>query len=177
MMTILATVDDSSASHEVLPVVRKLAKSMGARVILLTVRESAEATPRRRPAGPVGPITAVGLTGTGLIGAEVQAPAPGWAETRDQAVERAAAEGRDLLAALAEPIEKEGIKVEKQVVIAEDPVAVIIDAARRENVDLIAMATHGRSALASVIQGSVAAAVLRSGVAPTLLVRPKALKG
>jgi nucleotide-binding universal stress UspA family protein len=36
------------------------------------------------------------------------------------------------------------------------------------------MATHGRSGLREIVHGSVAAAVLRSGVAPVLLVRPKA---
>jgi nucleotide-binding universal stress UspA family protein len=48
----------------------------------------------------------------------------------------------------------------------------IIDFARENKVDVIAMATHGRGGLNELVQGSVAAAVVRSGVAPVLLIRP-----
>jgi len=59
------------------------------------------------------------------------------------------------------------------VVMGEEPAAAIIAFARRADVDFIVMATHGRSGLREVVQGSVAAEVVRSGVAPVLLVRPK----
>ena len=48
--------------------------------------------------------------------------------------------------------------------------------AREEGANLIAMATHGRGAVGQLVQGSVAAEVLRSGVAPVLLVRPQSLE-
>jgi nucleotide-binding universal stress UspA family protein len=42
-------------------------------------------------------------------------------------------------------------------------------------VDLVVMATHGRTGLARSVLGSVAGAVLRSGTTPVLLVRPNGL--
>jgi nucleotide-binding universal stress UspA family protein len=50
-------------------------------------------------------------------------------------------------------------------------VAEIIDTAEREGADLIAMASHGRTGLARVFYGSVAAGVLHRVDRPLLLVR------
>jgi len=47
----------------------------------------------------------------------------------------------------------------------------IIDAAEREKADVIAMASHGRTGLAGVFYGSVAAGVLHRVDRPLLLVR------
>jgi nucleotide-binding universal stress UspA family protein len=49
---------------------------------------------------------------------------------------------------------------------------VIIDRARQEHVDLIAMATHGRTGLMRALAGSVCERVIRSGVAPVVVLRP-----
>jgi nucleotide-binding universal stress UspA family protein len=63
-----------------------------------------------------------------------------------------------------------GIPIE--VAVREGPVAeVIVRAADEERIDVIAMATHGRSGLQRVVYGSVAEAVLRSSAKPVLLVR------
>ncbi|HZD11334.1 MAG TPA: universal stress protein [Candidatus Binatia bacterium] len=57
-------------------------------------------------------------------------------------------------------------------VVARGPVVQsIINVAERENVDLIAMASHGRSGLSRVFYGSVAAGVLQRIDRPLLLVR------
>ena len=53
-----------------------------------------------------------------------------------------------------------------------EPAGEIIEFARRGQFDLIVMATHGRSGLRETLQGSVTAAVIRSGVAPVLVLRP-----
>jgi nucleotide-binding universal stress UspA family protein len=50
-------------------------------------------------------------------------------------------------------------------------VASILAVADRENVDLVAMASHGRSGLGRVFYGSVAAGVLHATNRPLLLVR------
>jgi nucleotide-binding universal stress UspA family protein len=50
-------------------------------------------------------------------------------------------------------------------------VAEIIDAAEREGADLIAMASHGRTGLAQVFYGNVAAGILHRVDRPLLLVR------
>lgn len=47
----------------------------------------------------------------------------------------------------------------------------ILDAARAEDVNLIVMATHGRSGLGRAILGSVAEAVVRHAGVPVLLIR------
>ena len=46
-----------------------------------------------------------------------------------------------------------------------------VDAAERERVDLIAMASHGRTGLSRAVYGSVAAGVLHQVDRPMLLVR------
>jgi nucleotide-binding universal stress UspA family protein len=50
-------------------------------------------------------------------------------------------------------------------------VSAIIDVANRENADLIAMASHGRTGLARVFYGSVAAGVLHQVDRPLLVIR------
>ncbi|HEX5939615.1 MAG TPA: universal stress protein [Dehalococcoidia bacterium] len=50
------------------------------------------------------------------------------------------------------------------------PADLIVAQARDWGADLIAMATHGRSGLIEQLLGSVSSSVLRSGVAPVLLV-------
>ncbi len=50
-------------------------------------------------------------------------------------------------------------------------VRTIIEVAREEDADVIAMASHGRSGLARVFYGSVAAGILQQADRPLLLVR------
>lgn len=52
-----------------------------------------------------------------------------------------------------------------------DPAEEIVRIAGDENVDLIAMTTHGRSGLSRLLMGSVAESVLRRTSIPVLLVR------
>jgi universal stress protein A len=53
------------------------------------------------------------------------------------------------------------------------PKVEIIKYARKHNIDLIVLATHGRTGLAHVIMGSVAEAVVRTAPCPVLTVRPE----
>jgi nucleotide-binding universal stress UspA family protein len=52
------------------------------------------------------------------------------------------------------------------------PIAILVDYAREHEMDLIAMATHGRGGLARLLLGSVATGVLQRAGTPLLLVRP-----
>jgi nucleotide-binding universal stress UspA family protein len=64
----------------------------------------------------------------------------------------------------------DGVAIET--IVREGPVAeAIVRAAEEEQVDVIAMATHGRSGLQRAVYGSVAEQVLRSATKPVLLVR------
>jgi nucleotide-binding universal stress UspA family protein len=66
-----------------------------------------------------------------------------------------------------------GLAAEMKVDMAGDPVQGILSVADDANADLIVMATHGRSGLSELAQGSVATGVVRDGRKPVLLVRPK----
>ncbi len=60
-----------------------------------------------------------------------------------------------------------------QAVVEGSPKLEIIRYARTHNIDLIVLATHGRTGLAHVIMGSVAEAVVRTAPCPVLTVRPE----
>jgi nucleotide-binding universal stress UspA family protein len=57
-----------------------------------------------------------------------------------------------------------------------DPSSVIPRIARQEGIDLIAMATHGRTGLARLTMGSVATVTVQRAHIPVLLVRPPGLE-
>jgi universal stress protein A len=59
------------------------------------------------------------------------------------------------------------------VVIEGSPKVEIVAYARKHNIDLIVLATHGRSGLAHVLMGSVAESVVRTAPCPVLTVRPE----
>lgn len=65
--------------------------------------------------------------------------------------------------------------IEARMELGQGPVVgAIIDAAERLDVDLIALASHGRSCLAQVFYGSVAAGILHRIDRPLLLIRSQA---
>jgi universal stress protein A len=57
--------------------------------------------------------------------------------------------------------------------VAGSPKVEIIAYARKHNIDLIVLATHGRTGLAHVLMGSVAESVVRTAPCPVLTVRPE----
>ncbi len=63
-----------------------------------------------------------------------------------------------------------GLKVQTTIRYG-DPADEIIDYARVNDIDLIAMSTHGRSGISHLIFGSVAEKVLRGTRSPVLLIR------
>jgi nucleotide-binding universal stress UspA family protein len=58
-------------------------------------------------------------------------------------------------------------------VVEGSPKVEIIEYARKHDIDLIVLATHGRSGLHHVIMGSVAENVVRTAPCPVLTVRPE----
>jgi nucleotide-binding universal stress UspA family protein len=91
-------------------------------------------------------------------------------ESPAQAEEVAVLAATDYLKAVAHTNFRE--PVETEVIEGEDVTKVILDLARREQVDVIAMATHGRTGLSRILAGSVAGTVVRTGEIPVMLVRP-----
>ncbi len=176
MTTILVTLDGSDVSREVLPLATRLARDLGAKVTLLEVVHSVSGTLRGTPEPPT-------FSAAGAATAPATPPAvmssrrePRWAENAGQAIERVESEARESLADTARALEAEGIDVVEKVMMSDDPAQEIVRFAKEQGFDFIAMATHGRSGLSEFVQGSVASAVVKSGVAPVLLVRPKGKK-
>ena len=58
-------------------------------------------------------------------------------------------------------------------VVEGSPKVEIVRYARTQNIDLIVLATHGRTGLTHVIMGSVAESVVRTAPCPVLTVRPE----
>jgi nucleotide-binding universal stress UspA family protein len=78
----------------------------------------------------------------------------------------------EYLARIQARLTKEGLSIETKVLTGR-PAETITDFAQRERVDLIALATHGRSGVSRWVFGSVADRLVRSSSVPVLLVRPK----
>jgi universal stress protein A len=67
------------------------------------------------------------------------------------------------------------IEVTRSVVMGSPPLK-IVETAEAEHVDLIVMATHGRTGLSHLLIGSVAERVVRTSPCPVLTIRPAAEK-
>jgi nucleotide-binding universal stress UspA family protein len=72
-------------------------------------------------------------------------------------------------------LEAAGIRTRWEVVEDTAPATGIVRQAAHRGADLIALATHGRTALARVLAGSVATEVIRHAPVPVLTVRPEHL--
>ncbi|MGD9889722.1 MAG: universal stress protein [Dehalococcoidia bacterium] len=169
-MKILVTLDGSHFSEAILGTVGKLARSMHAQVQLLSIAqfEQARSTAVRQTATDLAPVSTA--TGTMLkvpLPADLMSPA---AESRSQALARVDASLREYLEDRSAELKDGDVTV--SVEFADDVAEAIIEHARREQVDLIAMATHGRTGLSHLLAGSVCERVIRSGVAPVLVLRP-----
>ena len=87
-----------------------------------------------------------------------------WGDQKQQA--------RDYLDSVCQRIDCNSLTVNR-VVETGAPAETIIDYAKRNPIDLIVMATHGRSGLQRWVYGSVADKVLRGAHVPVLLVRAR----
>lgn len=163
---LLVTLDGSRFSEKVLDLAVPLATKAGAEVFLLRVNPPAhdvvQAGPNLDPRSEA--------ESAAIMGGVPPAPRVREVETATQASERMAAEALDYLRRLATRFN--GLRTECLVREGDDPAAEIVRCADELGVDVIAMATHGRSGPLHLLLGSVAESVVRSGVAPVLLVRP-----
>lgn len=82
-------------------------------------------------------------------------------------------EARDYLEMIAVSIEEPGIEARQEVVLTSGSAATeILEFARANSVDLIAMSTRGQGGARRLLLGSVADKVLRAATVPVLLFRP-----
>jgi len=140
---ILVPLDGSKRAEAILPHVEDLAKRYGAKVILLTVVE-------------FEPL---------LI-----APEPVYTGFDPQIRQQRLHEVEDYLSDWQQKLQTKDIETE--IVVGDGPVvSEIINYAEQKAADLIAMASHGRTGLARVFYGSVAAGILNRVDRPLLLIR------
>jgi len=149
--TILVPLDGSELAESVLPHVEALAKQRGAEpadVALLMVCE-----PRIIPSSyPYGvPLSLEGV---------------------QEETDRCKREAEEYLAGVGKRLKDVGLRVRSEVLVGR-PADDIVDYANRNPVNLIVMATHGRSGLSRWVMGSVADRVVLGVSSPIFLVRPR----
>jgi nucleotide-binding universal stress UspA family protein len=142
--TILVPLDGSKRAEAILPHVEEMARKMGSRIILLTSVEQQ-----------------LVYTGDLEISAMVH-------KEDDMAQQTKTA--KSYLHKVQTKLGKKGIQV-STTIMQGPPVEAILAAAAQENVDMIAIASHGRSGLGRVFYGSVAAGILHRVDRPLLVIR------
>jgi nucleotide-binding universal stress UspA family protein len=139
---ILVPLDGSPIAEQILPTITTVAQALAAELILFQV-----------------PIAYV----TGWMTGEWYFPAQGVFDTAEE-------NSHSYLKAVAGRLAEEGLDVGTSTSIG-SVADCIVEYAEANDVDLIAMCTHGRTGLARWALGSVADRVLRAGSTPILLVR------
>ncbi len=143
---ILVPLDGSEVAKSVLPVVEEFAKTMGASLVLYHSIAPLSAYPGFESAG---------------------------AAALGDAIEEMQRQAREILARASDEVNSRGVEA-TTVVSLGTPVDGVLSAAKELDVDLIAIATHGRSGLGRAVLGSVADGVIRrSADVPCLVVRPQ----
>jgi nucleotide-binding universal stress UspA family protein len=139
---ILVPLDGSRRAESVLRNVEELALRLKSQVLLLKVVDLA---------APIG------------------AAEPAYAALRQQGMERAAREARAYLTPLQGKFREKGIDVHTLVAFGRT-VDAVLETAESQGVDLIAVSSRGRSGLARVVEGSVAAGLLQKARRPLLFI-------
>jgi len=148
---ILVCLDGSNLSEQILHYVSEEASGPNKKVILL----NALTLPITTPVGIPGDTSAI----TPMLPTPEQTAA-------DEA------KAQKYLEKNAQPLKELGITTECVVTVG-DPGSAIIDYAEKNDIDLIAIATHGRSGLRRILFGSVAEYVVKHSRLPILLIKPK----
>ena len=141
--TILAPLDGSKRAEAILPHLEEMARRYEAKVIFMQVIE------------PVSTI----------VGPEIA-----YFDQGKEEFEELKKQVEAYLSGLKGEFRQKGI--EARTLVVDGPVVgAIINAAERENADIIAIASHGRGGLSRVFYGSVAAGVLQRIDRPLLIIR------
>ena len=141
--TILVPLDGSKRAEKILPHVKALAQQFGAKLVLVQVIE------------PV---------------AAVVSPYETLPHYTAEYVDRLIDGAKVYLTGIREVLHTEGIEAISYV--ENGPIIFsLMQLAMRENVDLIALASHGRTGMAGVFYGSIAAGLLQRVDRPLLVIR------
>jgi nucleotide-binding universal stress UspA family protein len=102
----------------------------------------------------------------------VSAYVPGTIQMSQQVVDEGIREANIYLDGIATRMRQDGLEVETRVLVDSRPASAILSYADDHEVDLIAMATHGRGGVPRAVMGSVTDKVVRGAHRPVLVVRP-----
>jgi nucleotide-binding universal stress UspA family protein len=171
-MKFLVPLDGSEFSEAILPRIASVIRALNAEIELATVVRSSAVHETPANYASRDPVPGGTMSGSRLNIPMLADLLPAPAESREQAVERLEAESSDYLAGLAARYPE--LAATTVVLFADDVAEAIIARARETGADLVAMTTHGRSGMSHLLAGSVAERVIRSGVAPVLVLRPPA---
>jgi nucleotide-binding universal stress UspA family protein len=152
---LLLPLDGSPFAEAPIPIIEELTKGTKTEIVLTLVCE-----PPLVPSYGDRPINPTWKTHRDAL----------WAVTQQQASE--------YLKKVESKLKKQGMKVKSRVIpgelgrVAEN----IMQAGKKENVDLIIMTTHGRSGVSRWVYGGVANRIVEESLQPVLLVRPSVPK-
>jgi nucleotide-binding universal stress UspA family protein len=171
VVKVLATFDGSPSSESIIEQLQKMAKLPIDEVLLFSVVDLPEKGVRLR-----GPLRlAVGVAAPGTTPIVLDAEDSGFVEDKGQAIDRHLAEREDYLKGIVGRLPA-GPNYAVKAVIDRDPAGAIVKQAMSDRPDVIVMATHGHTGLIHILFGDVAEEVVRSGVAPVLLVHPESVR-
>lgn len=167
---VLIPLDGSFLSRQVLQHVRRMTSPEQTELLLLRVTEP--------PVGQIGaPPRPMSMAWTEpLYESRMDAELAHHPTFATQVWENIRADAEQSMAEDVRMLREEGYNV-SVIVLFGDPARSIIETAEQEKVDLIAMATHGRTGVRRLVLGSVAETVMRGVGMPVLLVRPFAYHG
>jgi nucleotide-binding universal stress UspA family protein len=143
LKTILVATDGSDFSRSAASQAIRLARSSGGRLIAL------------------GAVASAAVTALDIVEAELP---------RDLIEEEELKEATANVTAVVEKVKEAGIEV-RGLVVGAAPAEAIIDTAREQGADLIAMGSHGRTGINRLLMGSVAERVLTLASCPVLVVK------
>lgn len=159
---VLVPLDGSDMAEAVLPYVENVGKCYAAEIILLRVI----ATPQDRSTATIfQPSLAV----PGSTEDTIPAPHPLY---REQEMESLRGEAERTLSGVRKRLNEAGLNT-RIVVLFGRPADRIVEYATKEEVDLIAISTYGRSGFGRWAFGSVAKRIMRATTIPVLLIRPQ----
>ena len=147
----LVCLDGSEIAEKILPYVREEALATGSKVTLLQVVIVPSGLTLDIPGFPAVPLHSSSM--------------PEQLKKEDNTA-------KAYLKQIAQPIREQGIQVRCKTLIG-SPGPTIISYANENNIDLIAIASHGHSGLRNVLLGSVAEYIVRESGLPILMIRPK----
>jgi nucleotide-binding universal stress UspA family protein len=165
--TVLIPLDGSAFSRQIIPHALRLFDPQAHALILLRVAEL--------PAGVTSapwPMSTVWALPTHVMARDIERARYPIYSSQEEASARAAIERE--LRDEARALESAGFAVQIAVRFG-DPAEEIVELVGAQHVDMVAMATHGRSGLRQFVLGSVAEQLLRELDVPVVLVRPHEL--